>query len=493
LVDTKRHRVSLSPLGRATWLVSSCLATVAASALISPAWATSGDDVLEELQTLRQAVAEQQRLIESQQRMIEELSRQNRELMARVDQQTERLSVVEQAVVPGSTLQGFSGAGPSVGLAPPGDPARTPEFDLSRPGRSLINQLPQVGQAPPQTPPPAPPDAPAQPGTQPQPGDASQTSPVGEDDTPERPEVEVISGEGGVLTPAGQISLEPRFEFTNTSRNVFLFRGVEIVDAILIGLIEASDSSRDLLQVGLTARLGVTDRLEVETTVPFVYREDRLQQTFNIQGQDIADETILDGYGLGDIEFAAHYQVNDGTGGWPFFIANLRVKPATGTGPFDVERAADGVATELATGSGFLAIEPSVTAIYPSSPLVFFGNLGYLYNMPEDIDQTFGETRIGRVDPGDSISASVGVAFSVNPQASLSFGYKHNYVFGTTTEINNFTTETPTEHVGALLLGGSYQISESTSINLTVEAGVTEAAPDVRVLFRVPIRFGGIF
>lgn len=479
--------------------MSSCLATVAASAFISPAWATSGEDFLQELQTLRQAVAEQQRLIEAQQQMIEELSRQNEDLMARVEQQTERLSVVEQAVIPGSTLEGFSGAGPSIGVAQPAGPGRALDFDLSRPGRSLINQLPQVGQAPAQTPPaqtpPAQtPAAQSQPGAQPQPGDPGRSSPAGEEaDGPERPEVEVISGEGGVLTPAGQISLEPRFEFTNTSRNVFLFRGVEIVDAILIGLIEASDSSRDLLQVGLTARLGLTDRLEVETTVPFVYREDRLQQTFNVQGQDVADETILDGSGLGDIEFAAHYQINDGRGGWPFFIANLRIKPDTGTGPFDVERAEDGVATELATGSGFFAIEPSVTAIYPSSPLVFFGNLGYLYNMAEDIDEQFGETRIGRVDPGDSISASVGVAFSVNPQASLSFGYKHNYLWGTSTEINDFTTETPTEHVGALLLGGSYRISESTSVNLTIEAGVTEAAPDVRVLFRVPIRFGAIF
>ena len=240
-------------------------------------------------------------------------------------------------------------------------------------------------------------------------------------------------------------------------------------------------------------RAGITNRFEVEATFPYIYRQDRLQQTFNVQGQDIADETTIDGMGLGDIEVAAHYQINDGTGGWPFLIANLRFKTATGTGPFDVDRAPDGVATELATGSGFMAVEPSITAIYPSSPLVFFGNLGYLYNIPDDVDQVIGETRIGRVDPGDSISASVGVAFSVNPSASLSFGYKHNYIWGTTTEINDLTTETPTAHVGSLLIGGSYRISDSTSVNLTFEAGVTEEAPDIRVLLRVPIRLGPIF
>ena len=139
---------------------------------------------------------------------------------------------------------------------------------------------------------------------------------------------------------------------------------------------------------------------------------------------------------------------------------------------------------------------PSAAPRAPSrrpSPLVFFANLGYLYNIGENIDQEINEARIGEVDPGDSISASVGVAFSVNPNASLSFGYKHNYVWGTTTEINDFTSETPTAHIGSLLIGGSYRISDSTRINLSFEAGVTEEAPDIRALLRVPIRLGNVF
>src|SRR3546814_3039971 len=79
--------------------------------------------------------------------------------------------------------------------------------------------------------------------------------------------------------------------------------------------------------------------------------------------------------------------------------------------------------------------------------------------------------QIGRVDPGDSIGASVGLGFSINPEASFSFGYKHNYILETETEIDGTTSDSDDFHVGALLLGASYALNDSVSLNLTVEAG----------------------
>src|SRR3546814_9914853 len=101
-----------------------------------------------------------------------------------------------------------------------------------------------------------------------------------------------------------------------------------------------SDWSSDVCSSDL--RWGVTDRLELEAKVPFIYRDDRLTQTVTIQGQDEERTENLDGYGLGDIEIAAHYQLNDGRDDWPFFVGNLRFKTATGTGPFDVDRDSTG-------------------------------------------------------------------------------------------------------------------------------------------------------
>jgi hypothetical protein len=445
-----------------------------------PAAGQTGDvrSLQQEVERLRAAVAVQQEMIEQQRRLLEEQARRSVEQDRRIDAQRLRLDALDPGRIGTTSLPGIRATGPAGALAEPPPMARVgPQVG------------PQVGQAPetaPATPAVPPAAMPGQPG--PVPGE-----PVEEED-PERPSVQAIASQGGVLTPRGHLIIEPQFEFTNTSRNVFLFQGIEIVDAILIGLIEASDSSRDALTGSITARAGITDRFEVDASVPYVYRNDRISRTFNIAGADVTETQTLSGSGLGDIDFGAHYQINDGTGGWPFLIANIRVKPPTGRGPFDVDRNELGVATELATGSGFLSIEPSVTAIFPSSPLVFFGNVGYIWNMADDIDETFGEnTRIGRVDPGDSITASFGVGFAVNPRTSLSFGYQHQYVFGTSTEINDLTTETENFHIGSILFGANYRISDSTSISVNVEAGVTEEAPDVRISVRVPFDLGSVF
>src|SRR3546814_9098902 len=52
--------------------------------------------------------------------------------------------------------------------------------------------------------------------------------------------------------------------------------GVEILDTFLIGLLEAQDADRDLYQAAITGRFGITDRLEAEIKVPYIYRDDRI-------------------------------------------------------------------------------------------------------------------------------------------------------------------------------------------------------------------------
>src|SRR3546814_3695635 len=84
-------------------------------------------------------------------------------------------------------------------------------------------------------------------------------------------------------------------------------------------------------------------------------------------------------------------QINSGLDDWPIFIGNLRYKSPSGEGPFDVDRDANGLESELATGSGFHGIEPSVTILYPNDPAVFFANFGYFFHLPEDVDKTFND------------------------------------------------------------------------------------------------------
>ncbi|WP_282604930.1 hypothetical protein [Pelagibius sp. Alg239-R121] len=317
----------------------------------------------------------------------------------------------------------------------------------------------------------------------------NEQQPVGKPPAkPERkiPEVQAIPELGGVLTPAGTLVVEPSIQYSHSQVNRFTFLGIEILDTFLIGLLEAEDTDRDLFTPALTGRLGVTDRLELELKVPYVVRNDRV--SFVIPQVD-PNQTItqeIDGNGLGDIELAAHYQLNSGLNDWPIFIGNLRYKSTTGTGPFDVGRDANGLETELPTGSGFHSVEPSVTVLYPSDPAVFFANLGYLYTIPDDVGETFNDQTIGDVDPGDAYRISFGMAYSINERSSFTLGYKHDFIGETETEINGVTLSTNSLDVGSMLLGYSFQYDENVAANLNLELGVTADAPDVLVTFRVP-------
>ncbi|HET6535981.1 MAG TPA: hypothetical protein VFG41_07330 [Sphingomicrobium sp.] len=331
------------------------------------------------------------------------------------------------------------------------------------------------------------------PATAPASGASVPDQPVGE--RPDLPEVEqkveaVPEGQG-VLTPPGVFVFDPSIEYTRSSTNRLVFRGIELVPGIQIGLIEASDADRDTLAATAALRYGLTDRIELEARLPYLYRHDSIQ-VVQQRDEGIVRKITLKESNIGDAEFAIRYQLNRPAlrGQRPIWVASLRVKSDTGKGPFDIDYDEFGVAEGLATGSGFWAVQPGLNFLLPSDPAVIYGGLSYLYHMPRDIDRTIGEAFVGRVDPGDAISANLGFGFALNPRFSFSLGYRHNYIFPTKIEIGTAHERSDRLQVGVFTLGMSYRLTERQSLNFGLEAGVTEDAPDVSVTVRLPIQFG---
>lgn len=316
------------------------------------------------------------------------------------------------------------------------------------------------------------------------------TQPTVGEPPPPAPPVEVAAvPEGyGVLTPKGHGVVEPSIDFTHGSTNRLVFRGVEIVTGIQIGVIEASDADRNAISGALSLRYGLLDRLEVEARVPYLYRDDRVT-TLAQRDETITRTFNLDGHDIGDVELAARYQINRGLKGWPVFIAGLRYKSDTGTSPFEVDRDSAGVAKELATGSGFWGLEGSLNFLYPTDPIVLFGGLSYLSHQPKDINKVVGEVLVRKVDPGDSLSMNAGFGFALNPRFSFSLGYKHSYIWPTKSVLGNTLQKSDSLQVGAFTFGWSLALSERVSIANSYEIGTTSDAPDMRVVLRVPIRF----
>lgn len=315
----------------------------------------------------------------------------------------------------------------------------------------------------------------------------------------EMPTVAVLGDMGSVVTRAGQITAETSFEYARADRNRALFRGIEIVEAVLIGVFDINESRQDVLTATAGLRYGITDRFEVGVRVPFVHRSDKsiltpVQEAGN-PSRTIDSSTNADG--IGDLEFSARYQLLSARGGLPFIIANVGVVAPTGSDPFKVPRDAEGRALKAATGAGFWGLSSSLTAILPSDPAVLFGTLGYSYNFGENVNTVIAPVIIERVEPGQALSASLGIGVSLNQRTSFNLGYAHSWVFGTQTTTRPLTptpanmgptTSTSRDlQIGRLLFGVTYRLNNRANLNWSVEIGATEDATDVRTVLRIPI------
>lgn len=358
-------------------------------------------------------------------------------------------------------------------------------------------------------------------------------------------DIAVIADRGGVLTPRGTLVIDPSLDYNHSSVNRFFFDGVEIVDAVLIGVLEAQDINRDSVTTGIGMRYGLTRRMEFSARTSWTYRDDRTDaQVVNATGARAIKE--LDGSGFGDLDFGLNYQINKPKGNFPYFVANARFKTNTGKGPFDVDRNLQtGLEEELPTGSGFWTIEPSLTVIYPTDPAVLFANIGYQYTVDDNVNTavldrcditavggaapidggsglttprdlsgepgsvvtdengdtvtfpsscvaTFAFTTdrdqrtINSVNPGDAISMSVGMGIGLNDSVSLSLGYEHTWVFGTETNQTRIQTTDTSGIVEQVITRGTSKSADAQVGALLIGASIS-VADNVGLNFNVAV------
>lgn len=312
--------------------------------------------------------------------------------------------------------------------------------------------------------------------------DAEAAAPVEPAPEPGPPEIAVLE-ERSVLTPKGTLVVQPSIEFSHSSVNRVALEGFTIIPAITIGAIDVRRVDRNTVIAALALRYGLTPRLELEAELPFVWRRDSAEERPLDVG--LTENKIIDmeSAGLGDIEGRVRYQVNRGEGGWPFVVGDLRVKSRTGKGPFEVALdPVTGLQQDLPTGSGFWGIEPGVTAIFPSDPAVFFVRGSYLWTIARESGD------FGRIDPGDALGISFGMGFAINEKASFSLGYEHSIV-GKTTQDGRVVAGSDIIHLGSLLLGASFRHGENRSFHLSLAAGLTDDATDIRLNLRYPVSF----
>ncbi|HEY8683049.1 MAG TPA: acetate kinase [Rhodanobacter sp.] len=336
------------------------------------------------------------------------------------------------------------------------------------------------------------------------PADSASNQPVGQ--APERdsgpPAVAPIFNQPGILTPYHKLIVEPSYQFGYSSVDRIDLIGYTVIPAILIGLIDARQVKITTQTAAMALRYGLTNRLELEVRVPYVYAHtDTIsREIFTGAAQDNVFTTS--GHGIGDVEATARYQINDGGADRPYYVGWLRFKSRTGTDPFEVttdcvqrcvqNATGTGLPLQQPTGSGFYSLQPGVTWLYPSDPVVFFGNVSYLHNFARyGVSRTVllgGKEPLGKVAIGDIVDASVGMGLALNEKASISIGYDQSFV-GLTKQNNHTVAGSAKTVLGTLLLGGSYRLNDKRTLNFTLGVGVTRDTPDATVTVRLPTMY----
>jgi len=321
-----------------------------------------------------------------------------------------------------------------------------------------------------------------------------------QDDRP--PAVAPISDQPGVLTPRGKFVLEPSYQFGYSSVDRVDLIGYTVIPAILIGLIDARQVRTTTQTATMALRYGLTNRWELEVRVPYVYAgtETTSREIFTGSAEDNVFTTS--GHGIGDIEATARYQFNDGGADNTYYVGWLRFKSRTGEDPFEVvtdcvtrcvqNATGTGLPLQQPTGSGFYSLQPGLTWLLPSDPVVIFGNVSYLHNFPRyGVSRNVllaGKEYLGKVSVGDVIDASVGVGLALNDKASISFGYDQSFV-GITKQNNQIVPGSTKTVLGTFLIGGAYRLSDKRTLNFTLGVGATRDTPDVNMTVRLPMSY----
>ncbi|WP_310447321.1 hypothetical protein [Thiobacillus sp.] len=296
-----------------------------------------------------------------------------------------------------------------------------------------------------------------------------------------------LFSEPSIMTPKGTFVFDPYLQYVYNSSDRLSVIGFSVLNAVLIGEINVSQANRTNWILNLGGRYGVTNRFEVEARVPYIYRtDDTLARSITSTSQN--ELFSADGNGIGDIELAARYQLNAPRDDGAFYIAGLRFKSRTGKDVYEVEYdPLFNLPTELATGSGFYSLQPSLSGVLPSDPVVFFGGLNYTWNIKRDVNEMVGTEFIGEVDPGDSFGLNFGMGLSLNERSSFSVSYEHTWIEKSTFE--GIANQGLDVQLGTLQTTFAYRLNKTTNLNLTIGAGLTEDTPDTTMTLRLPMKF----
>jgi hypothetical protein len=220
---------------------------------------------------------------------------------------------------------------------------------------------------------------------------------------------------------------------------------------------------------------GIWDNLTFSTTLPVVYQYDTQK--------DVSKAA------LGDVSLGLRYQPFPVVSGGVNTTLFGTLSTATGDSPYKINPN-----TEVSSGKGYYSLGGGVSLSRVIDPVVLFGSMGYtLAFNATGLNQEQSTRVLKKVDPGDSLSFSFGLAYSLSYDVSISGSYQQSYNFpskyyfddGSVVQSQDSTT-------GVMNMSLGLRTSSNRIVNVSFGFGLTPDSPDVMLGISLPVDLSGL-
>jgi Putative MetA-pathway of phenol degradation len=292
---------------------------------------------------------------------------------------------------------------------------------------------------------------------------SAETSSPSEDDTNLEALSRTLVQRGGLVLQAWQAELIPSAAYSNR-----IVQGLTLVQTPE-GIPTVADQRlrEDQVRGSLAVRLGLPLSSQIEVQIPY----NRLRRSRSLGDGSYA---VNNGSGIGDVEVALSHQFSTEKGWRPALVGGVAWRFKTGQNPFRTPVAA------VATGSGTDQFRARITALKTSEPLVFFGTLSYAHDLPS-------QEIFGRVQTGDALGLQLGMALSLNPDTSMTFGLSQD--FRGRTKLDGDALPGTDTLSSSLLLGIGRVLTPNLLLDVSLGVGLTRDTPDYVFQVSLPFRF----
>jgi hypothetical protein len=223
---------------------------------------------------------------------------------------------------------------------------------------------------------------------------------------------------------------------------------------------------------------GVRNNLTANVTMPFISR--------------YADDAGYSGvsHTIGDLGLNVRWQPLAVKRDAPTLTLTAGARLATGESPFKVD--AD---KGLATGSGINTFNLGANVTRIVDPVALFGSINTGYGLTaRHLNQQLNGATLREVKPGPSVGFGLGFAYALSYKITTSFSFQESISARSTLTFDNGNRAEPqtraktlTQSAGILSIGLGYRFSPKTTVNVTVGAGLTAAAPNLLLTMSMPL------